>query len=210
MSAKSASAAATEARLAELVSPVIEAGGYELEDLVLTPMGRRSLLRVVIDRDAGVCLDDIAGMSRAVAEVLDQDEDDLGTSPYVLEVTSPGVDRPLTEARHWRRAVGRLVEVTLREGGSSPASDSGEATLLRGRVLAFDGSSVTLSVDGGDRKVSLPDLGSGRVQLEFNRPSEDSKRESARGTRKPPKGRRRSTDDVQLPAGNAVPTVDES
>lgn len=210
MSAKSATAAATEARLAELVSPVIEAGGYELEDLVLTPMGRRSQLRVVIDRDAGACLDDIAGMSRAVADVLDQDEGVLGKSPYVLEVTSPGVDRPLTEARHWRRAVGRLVEVTLREGGSSPDSESGEATPLRGRVLAFDGSSVTLGVDGGDRKVSLPDLGPGRIQLEFNRPSEDAKRESTKRTRKPPKGRQPSTDDVGLPAGDAFPSVDES
>lgn len=210
MSAKSATAAATEARLAELVWPVIEAGGYELEELVLTPMGRRSQLRVVIDRDAGVCLDDIAGLSRAVADVLDQDEGVLGKSPYVLEVTSPGVDRPLTEARHWRRAVGRLVEVTLREGGSPPASQSGEATPLRGRVLAFDGSSVTLSGDGGDRKVSLTDLGPGKIQLEFNRPSEDAKRESTKRTRKPPKGRRPSTDDVQLPAENALPTVDES
>lgn len=177
MSAKSVGSAAPQERLIALVSPVIREAGYDLENLVLTPMGRRSLLRVVIDRDEGVSLDDIAVVSHALAEVLDEEEGVIGKSPYVLEVTSPGVDRPLTEARHWRRAVGRLVEVPVRSPSSGDDSASAEPTVTRGRIAAFDGAQVTLSVDGAEQTVQLADLGAGRVQLEFHRPDEAPKRE---------------------------------
>ena len=96
----------------------------------MTPAGRRSVVRVVVDRDEGVTLDDIAEVSRAVSEVLDRNDDGMGRTPYVLEVTSPGVDRPLTEARHWRRNVGRLVTVAV-----GPAGRTQEVT---GRVTAVD------------------------------------------------------------------------
>lgn len=181
MSATSAGSAATRDQLSALVSPVIREAGYELEDLVLTPMGRRSLLRVVIDRDEGISLDDVAGVSRAVAEALDEAEGVIGKSPYVLEVTSPGVDRPLTEARHWRRAVGRLVEVTAHADGSSGPEDR----VLRGRVVAFDGVAVTLSVDGAENLLPLGQLGAGKMQLEFNRPDDADKPERAPRQKKP-------------------------
>jgi len=174
--------------LAALVSPVVEQAGYDLEALVLTPMGRRSLLRVVIDRDEGISLDDIAGMSHAVAEVLDDDEGVIGKAPYVLEVTSPGVDRPLTEARHWRRAIGRLVEVTVMTIRSEEASGSAER-VLRGRITGFDGSAVTLSVDGVEHLLPMTGLGPGKVLLEFNRPDEGAKRERPQRQHKAKKSR---------------------
>src|SRR3954468_24237916 len=90
-------------RLTEWVGPVVAGAGYDLEELVVTPAGRRSVVRVVVDRDEGVTLDDIADVSRAVSAALDDNDGDLGPTPYVLEVTSPGVDRPLTDPRHWRR-----------------------------------------------------------------------------------------------------------
>ena len=183
MSANSAGSAATHERLVALVSPVIERAGYELEELVLTPMGRRSLLRVVIDRDDGISLDDIAGMSHAIADVLDDDEGVIGKAPYVLEVTSPGVDRPLTQARHWRRANGRLVEVTAVLGRTEDGTATAER-LLRGRVASFDGAAVTLTVDGADHVLPLADLGPGRVQLEFNRPDQTAKPERHQRQRK--------------------------
>ncbi len=204
MSAKSAGSAATQDRLSALVSPVIRAAGYDLEDLVLTPMGRRSLLRVVIDRDEGISLDDVAGLSRAVAEVLDEDEGVIGKSPYVLEVTSPGVDRPLTEPRHWRRAIGRLVEVTVREGSSAGAGPS--EALVRGRISAFDGVTLTLNCDGVEQELPLGDLGPGRVQLEFNRPGEGGDDKSARPQRQHKKGRRGS--DRALLRGGKMNTDD--
>src|SRR3954465_12168250 len=97
------------ARLVGWIEPVVGAAGYDLEELVVTPAGRRSIVRVVVDRDEGVTLDDIAECSRAVSAVLDENDGDLGRTPYVLEVTSPGVDRPLTDPRHWRRNTGRAV-----------------------------------------------------------------------------------------------------
>lgn len=202
MSAKSAGSAAAHERLAALVSPVVQQAGYDLEELVLTPMGRRSLLRVVIDRDDGISLDDIAGMSHALADVLDDDEGIIGKAPYVLEVTSPGVDRPLTEVRHWRRAVGRLVEVTVVTVRSEEGSGKGSGTaerVLRGRVAGFDGSAVTLSVDGVEHLLPLGDLGAGRVQLEFNRPDASVKRERPQRQHKAKKSR----------TTNAVPSAEE-
>ncbi|MET0763292.1 MAG: ribosome maturation factor RimP [Blastococcus sp.] len=162
---------ATE-RLAGWIAPVVGGAGYDLEDLVVTPAGRRSVVRVVVDRDQGVTLDDIAEVSRAVSEVLDQNDDGMGRTPYVLEVTSPGVDRPLTEPRHWRRNVGRLVTVTV--------GPSGPADAVTGRVTAVEDAGVTIAVEapgkpGAKKRPPTPrqipwgELGAGRVQVEFGR-----------------------------------------
>jgi ribosome maturation factor RimP len=161
------------ARLAGWIEPVVGSAGYDLEELVVTPAGRRSIVRVVVDRDEGVTLDDIADVSRAVSEVLDQNDEGMGRTPYVLEVSSPGVDRPLTEPRHWRRNTGRLVTVAV-----GPAGSADEVT---GRVTAVDGSGVTLAVEAKGkpgakkrpptpRQVPWAELGAGRVQVEFGRP----------------------------------------
>jgi ribosome maturation factor RimP len=160
------------ARLSGWVEPVVVAAGYDLEELAVTPAGRRSVVRVVVDRDQGVTLDDIAEVSRAVSEVLDRNDDGMGRTPYVLEVTSPGVDRPLTQERHWRRNVGRLVTVAV-----GPAGRTQEVT---GRVTAVAGTGVTLAVEAQGkpgakkrpptpREVPWAELGAGRVQVEFAR-----------------------------------------
>ncbi|WP_448627400.1 ribosome maturation factor RimP [Geodermatophilus sp. URMC 64] len=162
---------ATE-RLAGWIEPVVGAAGYDLEELVVTPAGRRSVVRVVVDRDHGVTLDDIAEVSRAVSAVLDDNDGDLGRAPYVLEVTSPGVDRPLTEPRHWRRNVGRLVSVAVGPAGS--------AEQVTARITAVDDAGVTLAVEakgkpGAKKRAPVPRqvpwaaLGTGRVQVEFGR-----------------------------------------
>jgi ribosome maturation factor RimP len=145
-------------RLAALIGPAVAAAGFDLEGVTVSQAGRRSLVRVVVDGDAGVSLDDIAAVSRLVSTVLDDNDGLTGRSPYVLEVTSPGVDRPLTEARHWRRAAGRLVSV--------PVSDQGTVT---GRVLRADGGGVLLEVAGQEREYGYHQLGRGSVQVEFNR-----------------------------------------
>ncbi|PRY45625.1 ribosome maturation factor RimP [Geodermatophilus tzadiensis] len=163
-------------RLAGWIAPLVGAAGYDLEELVVTPAGRRSIVRVVVDRDQGVTLDDVAEVSRAVSAVLDDDDGEFGAAPYVLEVTSPGVDRPLTEPRHWRRNTGRLVAVAV-----GPAGATEQVT---GRVTAVDDDGVTLAVEkpgkpGARRKPPTPrqvpwaELGAGRVQVEFARPGTD-------------------------------------
>ena len=146
-------------RLAALIGPAVEAAGYDLESVTVSQAGRRSLVRVVVDADRGVTLDDVADVSRLVSTVLDGDEGVTGRSPYVLEVTSPGVDRPLTEPRHWRRATGRLVSVPVAEQGT-----------VTGRVVSADQDGVVLALPGAERAFEYPQLGRGVVQVEFNRP----------------------------------------
>jgi ribosome maturation factor RimP len=167
----------TTARLAGWIEPVVGAAGYDLEELVVTPAGRRSVVRVVVDRDQGVTLDDVAEVSKAVSEVLDAKDDGMGRTPYVLEVTSPGVDRPLTEPRHWRRNAGRLVTVAVGPSGSTDT--------VTGRITAVDGDGITLAVEAKGkpgakkrpptpRQVPWAELGPGRVQVEFGRGADET------------------------------------
>ena len=149
-------------KLAGLIEPVIAAAGMDLESVRMTVAGRRRLLRIVVDSDHGVSLDDTADVSRDISVVLDA-SNVLGESPYTLEVSSPGVDRPLTEPRHWRRARGRLVRVKVAGEGS-----------MEGRVLAADADGVTLGIvsnghAGGERRFPYADLGAGSVQVEFGK-----------------------------------------
>jgi ribosome maturation factor RimP len=153
------------AKLREQLEPVVAALGYDLEDVTAQRAGSRQLLRVIVDGDGGISLDDIAEVSRAVSAALDE-SDPMGEAPYDLEVTSPGVSRPLTLPRHWRRAVGRLVQVPLTAGGE-----------LTGRIIEADEEAVTLELPGkkpgtkgGERRLAYPELGRGKVQVEFNRP----------------------------------------
>lgn len=143
--------------LVGLLGPVVSDSGLDLEDVVVTPAGKRRLVRVVVDQDGGVGLDTVARVSTAVSAALDE-SDAMGSSPYVLEVTSPGVDRPLSLARHWRRAVDRLVKATLADGST-----------VTGRVLESDDDGVLLDLDGTSIRYAYADVTSARVQVEFNR-----------------------------------------
>jgi ribosome maturation factor RimP len=150
-------AAANPERVRAVVAPVVAAAGLDLEDLSVTAAGRRRLLRVAVDRDGGVSLDDVAAISRRVSEVLDS-SDVMGGLPYVLEVGSPGVDRPLTQPRHWRRAVGHLVQATMADGAS-----------VTGRVLVVDEGGAILDVPGGDHRVDFGSVVRAKVEVEFRR-----------------------------------------
>lgn len=148
---------------AQLTAPLAEAG-LDLEDVHVQRAGRRELVRVVVDRDGGVDLDAIAEASHLISGLLDAEP--LASAfdgAYVLEVTSPGVDRPLTEPRHWRRAAGRLVHATLADG-----------SVLSGRVIGADSSTVVMRLpDGTESSLEYRALRNGSVQVEFQR-SEDA------------------------------------
>lgn len=151
--------------LSELLAPLVESAGSDLEHVDVSKAGKRSVIRIVVDKDGGVSMDDVADVSRVVSDALDQlDEQDpsaLGPS-YVLEVTSPGVDRPLTAPRHWRRNVGRLVTVALREGPT-----------VTGRVTSADQDVVRLDVDGEPQVLPMGDVVRGTVQVEFSRKGDE-------------------------------------
>ncbi|MCG7529500.1 ribosome maturation factor RimP [Streptomyces sp. OfavH-34-F] len=158
-------------RLRGLVEPLVSAEQLELEEIDLSRAGRRRVLRIVVDSDEGVELDTCAELSRAISAKLDE-TDAMGEDEYVLEVSSPGADRPLTEHRHYARATGRLARLTLREGGE-----------LVARVLAVDEDGLDLEVPGVKgrkptaRRIAFDEIARARVELEFNR--KDKKEEEA-------------------------------
>jgi len=149
-------------RLAGLLAAPIEALGLDLEAVDLSKAGKRSVLRVAVDRDGGVDLDDIAAATGEVSRTLD-DTDVMGGGSYTLEVSSPGVDRPLTLPRHWRRNSARLVKVTLTDD-----------TELTGRIVGADETGADLDVDGATRRVDFGDVAKARIQIEFRRPADGS------------------------------------
>lgn len=140
----------------ELEGP-LRALDLDVEAVELTPAGNRRVLRIAVDGDDGVTLDDVAEATKKVSEVLDA-SDVMGVQPYTLEVTSRGVDRPLTLPRHWRRNTDRLVKVTLADG-----------EVLTGRIGASTDSAVVLDVDGTAREVAYDEVAKALVQIEFNR-----------------------------------------
>jgi ribosome maturation factor RimP len=152
-------------QLMDVLEPVVAALDYDLEDVSVTAAGRRSLIRITVDGDDGIDLDGVADVARAISEALDDSAGDAAfAGPYVLEVSSPGVDRPLTEPRHWRRAIGRLVTVKI------PADEP--VRTVTGRIAAADDTQLTLEIDGTEERFGWPQVGPGRIQLEFSRPGE--------------------------------------
>lgn len=147
-------------RLRAVVEPIVSDAGFEIDSLTVTAAGRRSVIRLTVDSDDGVDLDAVAKVSRTVSDALDADAASAFSGPYSLEVSSPGVDRPLTEARHWRRSRGRLVKVEV----------SGQQ--VTGRVVEVADAGVTLRADqDGDSFVEWERLGAGHIEVEFNRPT---------------------------------------
>jgi ribosome maturation factor RimP len=147
-------------QVTRVAAPVVHALGMDLESVKVTSAGRRRLLRIVVDSDRGLSLDDAALASREISAKLDE-SDVMGDMPYTLEVSSPGVDRPLTQPRHWQRALGRLVRVPLPGSGS-----------VQGRVVEAGADHVVLEVNDTHRRFGYADLGAGKVQIEFDRPNE--------------------------------------
>jgi ribosome maturation factor RimP len=145
------------AALEPVVRDAVDAAGFELEQLEVQRAGRRNLVKVVVDADNGIGLDEVADVSRVVAGVLDEHDHVLG-GPYTLEVTSPGTDRPLTKPRHWRRNRLRLVKVKT------------EAETFTGRVGDADERAVTLLVSGELRRLSFDAVDHAVVEIEFKQP----------------------------------------
>jgi ribosome maturation factor RimP len=136
-------------RLEELSTPVADELGYELVELRYVDGYGRSTVRVFIDKEGGVSLDDCTAMSRRLSERLDLA--DVVPGPYDLEVSSPGVERPFTSMRQYQRCLERTVEVVLTE----PLPATGRSLYLRGTLAAADESRVALRLPEG-RTVEIP------------------------------------------------------
>lgn len=156
-------ASATRDRIADLLEPVLAADGLDLDAVELASAGRRTVVRVVVDADGGVNLDRIADASRQLGKVLDN-ADFMGSGSYTLEVTSRGVDRPLTQPRHWRRNAGRLVKVTTVDDAK-----------LTGRIVGSDDAGADLEIEGetGAHRVTFDQVAKARIQVEFSKHTDE-------------------------------------
>ena len=140
-----------------LVRPVVESAGLELVDVVLGREGGRRILRVTVDREGGVDLDTIAVTSQKLSRRLDLEGFSLN-SPYSLEVSSPGVERPLRVPRDFKRKIGEQVKVKV--AGEEPSTVSG---LLE----AADDEAVVVAVEGGPVRIAYADIASARTVFEW-------------------------------------------
>jgi len=137
--------------IAVAITPAIEAAGCYLEEVTLTPAGRRKIMTVIVDGDTNLSLDQVTAVSKevsAIVEVLPA----LGDTPFTLEVTSPGVDRPLTHPRHWRKNHGRLINVTLEDG-----------KVVKGRI----GDSTEIDVEIDSLKIAYAAMKRALIEIEF-------------------------------------------
>ena len=152
------------ANIAELLSPVITRAGFVLEEVSVTPAGKRRIVSVVIDREeSNPSLDEVTLVSKEVSAILD-DYSQLGSMPFTLEVTTPGVDRPLTQPRHWRKNIGRLVKVTPIEGEKYIA-----------RIKSVSNAGVILDFQDEESTINFSDIRRAVIEIEFNRKNEGAR-----------------------------------
>jgi ribosome maturation factor RimP len=133
------------------IRPIIEASGNYLEELTITSAGKVKILTVIVDSDSHLNLDQITAVTKEISEVIEALEE-LGDSAFTLEVTSPGIDRPLTKPRHWRKNFDRLVKITMIRGQD-----------IQGRI----GEATETTVFVGDQKVSFEDIKRAVLEIEF-------------------------------------------
>jgi ribosome maturation factor RimP len=133
------------------VTPALSALGFYLEDVTITSAGRRSMLTIIVDGDTHLSLDQVTSATKAISEIVESLQS-LGDTPFTLEVTSPGLDRPLTKPRHWRKNIDRLVKVVLLDG-----------KVIKGRIKAAseDGATVDQS------EITFADIKRASLEVEF-------------------------------------------
>jgi len=146
------------ANLTELLNPVVSRAGFVLEEVTVTPVGKRRLVSVVIDREnSNPSLDEVTVVSKEISVILDT-YSQMGEMPFTLEVTTPGVDRPLTLPRHWKKNIGRLVKITPKQGDK-----------FIGRISEVSENQVKLELEKELLTVDLVDVSRAQIEVEFNR-----------------------------------------
>ncbi|MEI6843741.1 MAG: ribosome maturation factor RimP [Actinomycetes bacterium] len=147
-------------QVTQAIAPAIVAAGFYLEDVQVLSPGRRRTITCIVDGESSLNLDEVTAASKIIAEILDT-ATFLDETPFTLEVTSPGVDRPLTHPRHWRKNLTRLVRITLNNG-----------EVVEGRIQNSDEVSVSLVTSGKVQKevsIDFSDIKRALVEIEFNR-----------------------------------------
>ena len=147
-----------ESNLTELLNPAVTRAGFVLEEVSVTPVGKRRLISVVVDcENRNPSLDEVTVVSKEVSSILDT-YSQLGEIPFTLEVTTPGIDRPLTELRHWKKNIGRLVKITPNTGEKYVA-----------RIKEVLPREVVLELKNQESNVQFSDIARAQIEIEFNR-----------------------------------------
>jgi ribosome maturation factor RimP len=137
--------------ISAVITPALSNLGLYLEDITITSAGRRSMLTVIVDGDAHLSLDQVTVATKAISELVENVQS-LGQTPFTLEVTSPGLDRPLTKPRHWRKNIDRLVKIVLLDGKE-----------IIGRIKGA--SEISASVD--EQVINFVDIKRAKLEVEF-------------------------------------------
>jgi ribosome maturation factor RimP len=148
-------------QISELVTPAVSDLGFYLEDVHVATPGSHRIVTCIVDGDASLNLDQVTSVSRVISELLDEAAF-MGETPFTLEVTSPGVDRPLTQPRHFAKNVDRLLKIIKLDGSE-----------ITGRILSNTDKDVTLTVtvkkETFEEVITLADIKRAVVEIEFNR-----------------------------------------
>ena len=142
-----------------LLRPVIETAGFELVQAVRAREHGREVLRVVVDRSDGLDVDSLAELSELVSRRLDEAGFEIG--PYDLQVSSPGIERPLARPEHFRRFLGERVKVKT----TAPLAGSRTHT---GTLVAADDDAIVIAVDGDERRVAHAEIASARTVVDWD------------------------------------------
>lgn len=144
--------------LTELLTPAVTRAGFVFEEVTVTPVGKRRLVAVVVDcEDRNPSLDEVTVVSKEVSAILDN-YTQMGEMPFTLEVTTPGIDRPLTLGRHWKKNIGRLVKITPKTGEK-----------YIGRIASVKDNAVTIEIKGKESEISFAEISRAQIEVEFNR-----------------------------------------
>jgi ribosome maturation factor RimP len=138
-----------------VITPAIESLGFYVEDITITSAGKRSMLTVIVDGDTHLSLDQVTVATKAISEIV-ENLPTLGNNPFTLEVTSPGLDRPLTKPRHWRKNQERLIKIVLNDGKE-----------INGRIKDSTESAVTVD----DKSINFADIKRATLEVEFKKES---------------------------------------
>jgi len=138
-----------------VITPAIESLGFYIEDITITSAGKRSMLTVIVDGDTHLSLDQVTVATKAISEIV-ENLPTLGNNPFTLEVTSPGLDRPLTKPRHWRKNQDRLIKIVLTDGKE-----------VNGRIK--DSTETSVTVD--DQTINFTDIKRATLEVEFKKES---------------------------------------
>lgn len=142
-------------QVAAAITPAIESLGFYLEDINITSAGKRSMLTVIVDGDSHLSLDQVTIATKAISEIV-ENLPTLGNNPFTLEVTSPGLDRPLTKPRHWRKNQDRLIKIVLIDGKG-----------IKGRIK--DSTETSVTVD--EQIINFADIKRATLEIEFKKES---------------------------------------